>query len=179
MSMVPATISERVPMPSPAMPGPAVSAGLAPTDFVRMIRSRLVLIIALFMFLSVVAVGLFLLWYVKFPTYSATAVIECISSAPKAQYSVEAQRYQKDEHERFLLSQALYVKQPSILMEVLRSPEVRATDWYASVEEGERLLELEGTLGCSPIRDSNYIRVAMGTRSPKDPHVIVGKAVEV
>jgi len=179
MTQVPATISERVPLPAIAVPGFAASAALTPADILRMIRGRLVLIIILSLFLSAVAVGVFLLIYLKYPTYSASAIIECVSNAPKPGYSVELQRVAKDEHERFLLSQSLYAKQPDLLARILESPEVRGTQWYQLVPKDEQLTELDNELNCSPIRDSNYIRIAMGTRSPKDPHVIVNKLVDV
>lgn len=178
MTTLPATISERVPRPGLAAPGAPATAGLTPADILRMIRSRLVLIVALSIFLSAAAVGGFLLWYIKYPTYSAEAYIQCISSVPKEATSLRHPQVYEDEHTRFLQDQALSIKQTNLLMKVLQAPEVRSTDWYQQTEPDKRVDELDENLSAGPIRDTNYIRVAMGTRSPKDPHVIVRKVVD-
>ncbi len=178
MTTLPATISERVPRPGMAAPGAPATAGLTPADILRMIRSRLVLIVALSIFLSAAAVGGFLLWYIKYPTYSAEAYIQCISSVPKEATSLRPPQVYEDEHTRFLQDQALSIKQTNLLMRVLQAPEVRNTDWYQRTKPDERVDELDESLAAGPIRDTNYIRVAMGTRSPQDPHVIVRKVVD-
>jgi capsular exopolysaccharide synthesis family protein len=143
-----------------------------------MIRSRLVLIVTLAVFLCAAAIGGFLLWYIKLPTYSAEAIIRCISSGPKGSYDVRTERVYEDEFTRFLESEALSIKQPTLLMKVLQSPEVRGTEWYASTPADQRVDRLTEQLAATAVRDTNYIRVAMGTRSPKDPHVIVKKVVD-
>ncbi len=178
MTTLPATISERVPRPGMAAPGLPSTAGLTPADILRMIHSRLVLIIALSIFLSAAAIGGFLLWFYKYPTYSAEAYIQCISSVPKDSTSLRPPQVYEDEHTRFLQDQALSIKQTNLLMRVLQTPEVRGTDWYRQIKPNERIDELEKSLAAGPMRDTNYIRVAMGTRSPKDPHVIVRKIVD-
>ena len=178
MTTLPATISERVPRPGMAAPGAPATAGLTPADILRMIRSRLVLIVALSIVLSAAAVGGFLLWYIKYPTYSAEAFIQCISSVPKEATSLRHPQVYEDEHTRFLQDQALSIKQTNLLMRVLQAPEVRNTDWYQRTKPDERVDELDENLAAGPIRDTNYIRVAMGTRSPQDPHVIVRKVVD-
>jgi succinoglycan biosynthesis transport protein ExoP len=105
-------------------------------------------------------------------------LIECVSPKPQQPMTLGAEYVQKDEHERFLRSQSLYVVQPDLLQEVLRTPEVQQTHWYQSVDKDERLLELQETLSSSPVRDSNYIQVSISTRSRSDPHVIIRKVVE-
>jgi capsular exopolysaccharide synthesis family protein len=178
MTTLPATISERVPRPGMAAPGVPATAGLTPADILRMIRSRLVLIVALSIFLSAAAVGGFLLWYTKYPTYSAEAYIQCVSSVPKEATSLRHPQVYEDEHTRFLQDQALSIKQTNLLMRVLQTPEVRNTDWYQRTKPDERVDELDKSLSAGPIRDTSYIRVAMGTRSKADPHVIVRKVVD-
>jgi succinoglycan biosynthesis transport protein ExoP len=178
MTTIPATISERVALPGGPAPGAGTAAALTPSDLLRILRGRLVLICFLFVFFSGLAVGGFFLWMVKFPSYSASALIECVSPKPQQPWTLGAEDIQKDEHERFLRSQALYVVQPDLLQDVLRTLEVQQTQWYASVDKDERLLELQDKLSCSPVRDSNYIQVAISTRSRSDPDKIVRKVVE-
>jgi capsular exopolysaccharide synthesis family protein len=180
MTTVPATISERVPVPAPSAPSSGVPGSLTPGDIFRIIRGRLVLIIILSVFLTIVLTGLFLLWFIKYPTYSADALIQCISNAPKDPYAVTSRQVQKDEHERFLTDQAYYFKQPDLLLQVLQAPEVKNTSWYKARDNvDERFTDLESNLAAYPVRDSNYVNVTIGTRSPLDPHIIVRKAVEI
>ncbi len=180
MTTVPATISERVPAPAPPAPSGGAAANLTPGDVVRIIRGRMVLIVVLSVFFTVLMAGLFMLWYIKYPTYAADALIQCISNAPKDPYSVTARSVHKDEHERFLNDQALIFRQPDLLLKVLETPEVKGTQWYQSLPDvDERYSDLKKKLQATPVRDSNYVRVSIGTRSPGDPHQIVREAVEI
>ena len=180
MTTIPTTIQEHVPLPASGGAPPAAARAITPGDIVAMLKQRLITIIALSLLFGAVGVGLFFLAYVKFPRYAADALIECISDAPARPLSVEQLKMADDPYARFVRSQALFIKSYPILSAVLKDPVVRATNWFRNeVDTGEHLLELEERLGCSPIRETNYIRVAISTRSPQDPHKIVNTVVDI
>lgn len=179
MTSLSTTIQERIPLPAagPMMAAPAPSKTITPSEILGMLKQRLVTIILLSLLFCSGAVGLFVLLWTKFPSYSATAYVEVISNQPKPQFETEHQQLQKDVFERFIKSQAIYVTQHSILSKVLRDQSVRSTTWFKETEQDKRLGDLEDAVSCSAVRDTNYISVSMSTKDPKDPHQIVNALV--
>ncbi|MCH8967260.1 MAG: polysaccharide biosynthesis tyrosine autokinase, partial [Planctomycetes bacterium] len=104
-------------------------------------------------------------------------LIECISNIPQTQLSFEQERLRQEEHERFVLTQALILKSSIILGDALKLTAVRETGWYQSVREGGQLLELTDELMAAPVRGTNFLRVAMECRNKTDAQVIVGAVV--
>ncbi len=180
MTTLPTTIQEQIPLPGPAFTNApqATAKNITPADVIGMLRQRLVTIIVLSILFSAIGVGLFFLMYFKFPRYSAESLVECISDAPKAGLQINNQAMADDPFTRFVQSQALYIKSYPVLKKTLQDSEVRNTNWYKSLDQDEHLLELEGDLRASPIRESNYIRVAIATAAPSDPAIIVNTVVK-
>lgn len=178
MTTIPATVQERVALPSPSRGrGADPAAALTSSDIMAMLRRRMVMIVTLFLFLGAAAVGLFALLWTKFPMYQSESFIECISNVPDDQYKVaQAQRLRQDELERFVMTQASYIKQPDILRSALGLSEVKGTDWYKSFDE-DWMLELMDDLDAGPVRGTNFLRVAMACRKKSDPAIIVNSVV--
>ena len=172
------TIRERVALPASAH-GPGGGDGPQPTaaDIFAMLRRRTVLIVSLFVLFLALTGGGFAVWWIYFPGYRGEALIECISNIPEAGLTIEQQRLKQDEHERFVMTQALLLKSPGILGEALKITAVRETDWFRSVVHRDPLLELTDELQAYPVRGTNLLRVAMECRNPKDPAVIVNEVV--
>jgi len=178
MTTVPTTVQERIALPAGArVPVESGAPLLTPRDVLAMLRRRLVLILVLFILLSGLAVGGFVVWYVYFPGYQAECQIECISNIPQTELSLEQERLRADEYERFVRTQALMIESPRILTEALRITAVRETDWYRSTPPGEHLLRLEEELVATHIRGTNILRVAMECREQSDPAVLVNEIV--
>jgi capsular exopolysaccharide synthesis family protein len=178
MTTMPTTFQERVPVPTALGPsGPAASGALTPGDVVAMLKRRVVTIIVLAILFASVGVGLFFLAWYKFPLYSAEAYIECVSPDPKPGPEVRDTKIAEDQFLRFVTGQALFIKSYSVLSLVLQDPMVQGTAWYQGVDQDERILEMEKKVSSSPVKDTNYIRVAVSTRSANDPHRIVNTVV--
>lgn len=177
MTTVPATVPERIPLPPAATPAFDAGGGVSFGDIVGILKRRMIMVILLWMLFGAMAVGAFILVYYKFPTYRAEAWVECISNRPHEAGLLVQEAMITDEHDRFINSQAALMRNPEILNEVLKTPEVRATAWFQETPEVERFLELEATMGSAPIRNTNYIRVSMGCRVPADPARIVEQVV--
>ncbi|MCP4589532.1 MAG: polysaccharide biosynthesis tyrosine autokinase [bacterium] len=175
MTTVPTTIQEQIALAPPrgeGGEGPSLSAA----DIAAILKHRLVMIIALWLLFSTMGVGLFFLAYFKFPTYRATAFIECISDLPMRPGEFDVQMTE-DRHERFVASHAMFASSPRVLDAALEAPEVRKTDWYGQADKRKLRLELEEDLGSSPVRDTNYFAISMGCRSLGDPAAIVNQVV--
>jgi capsular exopolysaccharide synthesis family protein len=180
MTTLPTTIQEQIPLPGPVFANApqAATKGITPADILGMLRQRMVTIIILSVLFSGMGVGLFFLMYFKFPRYSAESLVECISDAPKRGLDVTPEAMADDPFTRFVQSQALYIKSFPVLKKTLQDSEVRNTKWYKDLEQDEHLIELQDDLGASPIRDTNYIRVAIATAAPSDPAIIVNTVVK-
>lgn len=173
MSTIATTVPEQINAAAAELPGgPPTTAELW-----GMLRRRLVLVVTMFVLLSILVVGGFVAWWVYFPGYRSEALIECISNIPDAELTLEQQRLRQDEHERFVMTQAVLLKSPSILGEALKVTSVRQTHWFQRVDPQDRLLELTDDLVASPVRGTNFLRVAMECRNPDDPAIIVNEVV--
>jgi len=178
------TARDRISLPQPAQgvwgdSGAAFTAG----DLFAMLRRRTILIIFLFVLFTALAVSGFALWWVQFPGYESESLIECISNIPHAELTPEQERLRKDEHDRFVLTQARLLKSPTALSEALKLNVVRETEWWKSVEgrrwkrPDEHLIALIDQLRAAPVRGTNFLRVSMECRHKGDPGVIVGAVV--
>lgn len=149
------------------------------SDVLAMLRRRSILIVLLFILFAGLAGGGFLVWWYYFPGYRGVCLIECLSNIPERELTIEQERLRQDEHERFVLTQAQFLMSPTILGEALKINAVKETDWYKSVirRKLEPLLELNQDLGAGPVRGTNFLRVSIECRNPKDPAVIVNEVV--
>ena len=150
------------------------------SDIYTMMHRRIVLIVVLFIVLSAVAVGGFWAWWNYLPGYRAECLIACISNIPEAELTIEQERLRQEDHERFVMTQALALKSPSILEEALKVADVRETHWFKSVQrrEDHPLLELTDELRVSPVRGTNYLRAWMECHHRADPAIIVNTVVD-
>jgi len=177
-----ATIPERLPVPAASRPRRAelaASVALTASDIWAMIRRRMVLIVFLSFFFSALAIGGLAAWWIYWPGYRSECLIECISNIPETDLTLEQQRLRQDEHERFVRTQALLMKSPSILGEALKVTAVRETGWFKDVQSRGRepLLELTDQLSAAPLRGTNFLSVSIICRKPEDSAVIVNEVV--
>jgi succinoglycan biosynthesis transport protein ExoP len=179
MTTLATTVQERIALPTPARGGGEGFVPPSASDVVAMLRRRSVLIVLLFILFAGLAVGGFVAWWFVFPGYRGECLIECVSNLPEKELTLEQQRLQQDEHERFVLTQAQVLKSPTILGEALKINAVKETDWYKTVirRKQEPLLELDRDLGAAPVRGTNLLRVAIECRNLKDPAIIVNEVV--
>ena len=133
MTTVPATIREQIALPAERGDGGGVS--LTAADFAAILKSRLVMIIALWLLFSAIGVGLFFLVYFKYPTYRASAYIACISDLPIRAGEFAPDMLTEDRYERFIASQAMNAVSAEVLSAVLQTPEVRSTNWFANADK--------------------------------------------
>ncbi len=183
MTTSPTTVQQRPGPPPVGGMGSGQMAGPSPGDLLAMVRRRTVLTVLLFLLFTTLGVGGFAIWAKYFPGYRSECLIECISNIPEADLSIEQERLRQEEHERFVRTQALFLKSPRILSVALQVKAVRETQWWKSVQArswkaaDEHLLELTDKLIASPVRGTNYLRVSMVCRHPQDPAIIVNEAV--
>ncbi len=180
MTTIPATVRERIDLPAPrsASAAKTTDSGITFQDIVTVLKRRMVLLMTLFFFFSVLFVGLWIVGYRWFPLYGAEAFIECISNKPKAPGALTDEDSGRLEYERFILTQAEYVKSPDVLLKVLSSPEIEGTQWFRDTPPSKRVLEFIDLINASPQRNTQLLVVSCKTRSETDPHKIVNQVVE-
>ena len=180
MTTLPTTIQEPIELPTRA-PASAGAGGGAPAvsfgDIVAILRRRAALITILFLLCSSMAVGGWLLAWRVFPLYSAEAFVECISDTPKSGFMLTMDRPSEQEQERFMATQAHHVTSLDVLMDVLRAPEVRLTQWFKDTPEADLVIAFQNLVKAAPLRGTNLLRIAVRTRSQDDPHLIVNQVV--
>ncbi len=181
MNTLPATTSERIALPLP-LNLPAVGAptggGISIADILAILRRWFVTIFLLWILFGAIATGAFFLAYKYYPVWSAEAYVEVRSDQPKGSIGIEDRIYSKDESDALLRTQALFVKLPAVLLDALRTVEVRNTSWFRTRREEERLKELDEDLVATPIRGTQFIKISMGARDAKDPKIIIDKVLD-
>lgn len=180
MTTVPATIRERIdPLPAPASASAASpDAGLSVQDVFSILRRRMFLITFLFILFCGMTVGGWAIAHVYYPLWPGEVFIECISDKPKTMDVVDIAPTRK-EYERFIMTQAHFVKAPVVLAQALQSSEVRNTEWFRTTHQDRRMIEFEKLVRAAPVRNTNLLRVWVQTRNQDDPHRIVNQVVRL
>ncbi len=165
--------------------GPASSAGgsaLTATDILRVLQQRMFLVILVTILGSAISVGVTILTKRYFPLWTAAALIRVESPRPENPFDPWGRAVDRDTIERNLADQSNLIRDPSLLREALSSPEIRnETTWFQQFNDDvdAALQDLDEKLVSSPVRGTSLLRVAMGTRNPKDAPIIVNKLVEL
>ncbi len=180
MTTIPATVRERIELPAPATAraGGSQAGNVTIQDVLAIIRRRMVLIVIVFMLLSALSVGGWISAYLYFPLWPAEAFVECISDKPKAMQLAD-EALDVKEFDRFILTQAHFATSPEVLMDALKTAEVRGTDWYKRTPSDDQLIDFLDLVKAAPQRGTNLLEVSVSTRSPDDPHKIVNQVVTV
>ncbi len=135
-------------------------------------------------FLVLLALGVvatLLIWWLMPPSYMASgyvnfdAALNPLEGGP----SVSIQ-----DANRYIAGQISRLRNPSILLEVLKSADVMRTNWYAQHRTrsggdlGPALEELQDRLIVGQVPDSNFVQVSFRARDPKDAATIVNVVLE-
>src|ERR1043166_6678429 len=111
---------------------PTPSAALSGGDVIRIIRARMIMIILLSILFFAIGTGVTLLFYIWYPSYSATTCIRVQSISPiNVRNPMERQHVEAEEAQRLLQDQALLVKSSQVIQAALEDHDVRAHQWYA------------------------------------------------
>lgn len=177
-------------LPAPMGRGPALAAAAAGTgmtgaDFLRVIRQRLVLILFLWIFFTIVTAVVTWLMVKYYPKFRATAYIRVQSITPvNPMEPLQTQETRQDEIERLLQDQAIAVKSPEVLLKVLEDPEVRGTVWFKEAEEAklanrdDPLDLLDELISAEPVRESNYLAVSAAWKVQSEVATLVNETVD-
>ena len=142
------------------------------------------MIILLSILFFAIGTGVTLIFYIWYPSYSATSYIRVQSISPiNVMNPMERQRVEAEEVQRLLQDQALLVKSSQVIQAALEDNDLRATQWYAWAKEKEKSKDedpadlLLDILGAAPVRDSNYVGVSATWRVAKEVPTIVNTVV--
>ncbi len=165
-------------------PGPAVPAGgvqLTPKQIVGIIRRHVLLIIACTVLGTIIGGGL---WYglLKFaPKYTARTAINVLPPMTKDPMQIGSIAPNKDYYYEFRVTKANFIKQQSVLQELLQRDKIRQTDWFSQFNNdiAEAVEDLEDHMGVSAQRDGNWIIISMTCGSKKEAALIVNEMVDL
>lgn len=179
MTTIPATVQERISLPAVGAPlGAAAAGGMGLSDFTRMIKQRMALILTVwFLFIGLTVGGTYLAAK-YFPLWGASSLLyveERRGDDPLAQTRTPQTT---DTVTRFLKDQAAFIKSQFVLERALVDVEVKKTGWYKSIANpDERIRDLEDELIVTPLEGTSLLQVTIYTHSPEDPHRIVNAVV--
>ncbi len=179
MTTLPATVTERIDLPAPpsARASDTTDASVSLGDILGIVKRRMLLIILLFVLLSALTVGGWLAAYAYFPLWPAEAFVECISDKPKPAGQLSETTPAQKEYDRFILTQAHSVTSLDVLLEALKTAEVKDTQWYKDTPDKDLVVDFMDLVKAAPQRGTNLLRISVRTRDPEDPHIIVNQVV--
>lgn len=179
MTTITTTTGPTTTQPIEVMAGPQQTAAITPTDILKILRRKIVWILAIWIFAAGVTIGGTFFWARYYPSYSATAHILVESPNPGGPFDLGAMPVNQDMIDRFVRDQSVLIKSEQILREALSDPLLRETAWFQSFDTpDDALLELMDKLGAGPIRGSSYLRVSFGTHLSGDCYKIVNAVVD-
>jgi len=154
----------------PASAGPGV-AGMTTRDFLRVIQKRkwmMVLICTVCVGLSVAVTAV---WYMYFPSYTATALLEV---NPPADVMARAQMFPQPILERYKRDQAQLIL-AKYLPKAIDEQKLRDTTWYQSLirNQEDPVRELIDAIRVRPIPETSYIELSMVGRNKQElPNIV-------
>lgn len=175
MSTMPVTFQERVPLPlGPQVCRPGASSGFTFNDAVRTLKSRIFLVMFVWVFVvGITALGTYLMLRYH-PYWDAKALVLVESPKPSVPLSFVEPPVTPELQERFVADQRQLVMSNIVLTAAAQDAELRRTHWFETLSNKDLVVdELEDALQVSAIKGTNYLMIRMITNRQTDPHVIV------
>ncbi len=115
------------------------------------------------------------------PKYTAEAVIKILPYALKDPMSFTRPDVDKDMYYQFRVGKAGFMRQQSLLQQLLKRDKVRQTEWYKRFDHdvADAVSDLTANLSVEIKRDSNLMTVSMACDSAKDSAIIVNELVDL
>ena len=173
-------------VPGGRAPALGQTVALSGADIWRILRQRLVMIVALWTLAILVTAGTTAVMWKWYPTYAAQAHIHVESSDPVNVLDPLATRQMTaQESERIVRDQALLAESEGVLGDVLLDARVRETDWFREAEQdaefwGKRLVDvLNDAVSAAPLRDSSFFVVTARTKDPADAALLANRVANI
>lgn len=160
-------------------------AGMTGADFLRIIRQRLLLILAIW-FLSMVTAAVATILLIKHrPLYLAKAYVRVESVEPvNPLQPLDPGGLQAADLQRVVSDQAVMMKNPSVLAKALNVPELKSTAWYRDAVEREgnwsesKIDLLDEAVSAVPVKDTSYLVVSARTRQASEAPILANVVVD-
>ncbi|MCH7870879.1 MAG: hypothetical protein IID33_04180 [Planctomycetes bacterium] len=157
----------------PASPAGEDEGGLGAGEMWQIIKQRKLFIAIMFVVFYLLAVGATLVVLYVFPQYTAEGFFQL--DPPRAEdMKIELPLVDPRIMEREIEGEALKLTQLSVLQEVIKKEEIKATEfykWYSS--ETECLFDLQKYIKAYPVADSNLIAVKLSCKSKTEARLLV------
>ena len=163
--------------------GPATTSepqGIAFADVMRIVKQRFVLILVTAIILYfLIGLATLLIWLFA-PAYPSEAILE-LQPPDKGEVLLPTQGEANTQYmDQLLKTEAAKIVNMQIMLEVVQRPEIKATryfEWYDS-NVAEAADGLKDDLICSPIPNTQLIRVALSCRDKIEARKIVSTVVD-
>lgn len=173
--------------PAPSRRPAAAAAGWSFTaaDVLRAVRSRLILVLFIWLLVIGATIGATALWIKYDPEYRATAYVK-VESLDAGDPMDEQRRGGKTpaELEMLVKDQAVVVTSTDVLGDVLQEPDVKNTVWYRDMMAKQKddpsidpVTELNNILSVAPIPNTSFLQVQVSGQVPSDLPFIANTVV--
>jgi len=168
--------------PRPAQP----EMGLTPKEIIAIVRRHLILIIVCTIAGLFIGIGGFIAMRMFNPQYTAKTAIMVDRPETNDPMNLAKGSTNKDTYYLFRQTQSSYIKQQTMLQNLLKRDKVRETKWFARflteegiVDQAKAVRALEKKFGAVADRETAFIRLSMTCKSPKDAQTIVNEMMDL
>lgn len=148
-------------------------------DAIRILKQRKLMIVIVFLLLYALVGGATLVVRVFFPAFTSESFLELLPTKKGFEQATNEDLW-PDIQRQALETESRKIKQLSLMLEVIKQPEVRRTEFvqYYGGDVTKCAFELQRYLVVAPVPGSKLIRVALSIRDRKDAETIVRATVE-
>jgi len=154
-------------------------------DVLRAVRSRLILVLFIWLLIVGATIGLTALWIQYDPEFRSTAYVK-VESLDAGDPMAEQRGIGKTpaELEMLVKDQAVVVTSADVLAETLQMPDVKGTVWYRDMVAKQKddpsidlVTELNNILSVAPIPNTSFLQVQVQGKVPADLPLIANAVV--
>lgn len=160
---------------------PATGSKLTPVDPMRVLMEYIWVFVLTGVVGLVLGVGLYFVLTKFMPQYKSQAVVEIGSEITNVMDPTRERPEQAEAYERFQRTQAMRMRGPGVLLNVLQRDDVKQTQWYqahANDTPAERLRLLEKRVSVNPVRESQYVTIQVTMSAKGDPAIVANNIVD-
>ncbi len=168
----------------PGGPRPPVNAPpmtITPKEIIGILRRHILMIICSTVIGVIIGGGSWFLLLRFAPKYTATASIEVLPPGKSDPMTFASAQANKDLFYQFRATKAAFIKQQSMLQELLKRDKIRETAWFMQFDNNtaDAVDKLKKKMGANAQREGNWIVISMTCKSKKESALIVNEMADL
>ena len=164
-----------VPM-RPPMAAQSQQSAITPADIIRILQTRMWMIIGITIAFSILFVGLFFVLLKTSPQYTSEAYVECRMPSSIGSWGVTQMLPRKEIIAMETAQVSALLNSDAFIGSVIANRrEIQRSDWAGKIPPDKREKTLKDNFSASPIRDTAYLKLAFKASTPGDAEMVLNE----